>query len=153
MKVGLISDTHDFLDPAIPEYFSGADHILHAGDIGREAILGELEGIAPVTAVMGNTDNFSTATRMEVVTLGRRKFLVHHDVNPHALTEELKLRIARERPDVVVFGHTHRRFNKTIDDVLYVNPGYAGKPKLNTVRSVAILHCGEKELSVEFILL
>ena len=58
-----------------------------------------------------------------------------------------------ERPDVVVFGHTHKKFAETVDGVLFFNPGYAGKPKFGAERSVAILHCDEKGIRHEFILI
>ena len=149
MKIGVISDTHGFLDPKIPKLFAGVSHILHAGDIGTDAIIVELETIAPVTAVIGNTDSSPTFRLTEVVALAQRKFFVHHIVNPHALKENLQLQIARERPDAVVFGHTHKAFCETIGGVLYLNPGYAGKPKFGAERSVAILRC--QEMRVDFL--
>jgi putative phosphoesterase len=151
MKIGVISDTHGFLDPKVAEFFAGVGHILHAGDIGGDSIIVELEAIAPVTAVLGNTDSSPTFRITEVVALDQLKFLVHHIVNPHALKENLQLQVARERPDAVVFGHTHKAFCETIGGVLYLNPGYAGKPKFGAERTVAILHCDEKELRPEFL--
>ena len=151
MKIGVISDTHGFLDPRVPELFAGVSHILHAGDIGPDAIIVELETIAPVTAVIGNTDSSSTFRLTEAVTLGGRKFLVHHIVNPYALKEELQLRVARERPDVVVFGHTHKAFCETIGGELYFNPGSAGKPRFGRGRTAAILHCDGREIRPEFL--
>ena len=153
MKIGVISDTHGWLDPKVPELFAGVSHILHAGDIGADAIIVELETIAPVTAVIGNTDTSSAFRLTEAVTLAGRKFLVHHIVDPYALKEELQLRIARERPDVVVFGHTHKAYCETSNGVLFFNPGSAGKPKSGTDRSVAILHCEGKEIRPEFLTL
>jgi len=151
MKIGVISDTHGFLDPKIPRLFAGVEHILHAGDIGPDAIIAELEAVAPVTAVLGNTDASPNFRLTETVALAGRKFLVHHIVNPREPAGELRLRIARERPDAVVFGHTHKAFSETIDGVLYLNPGYAGKPKFGTERSVAILHCDGKGMRPEFL--
>jgi uncharacterized protein len=151
MKIGIISDTHGFLDPRIAQIFNGVEHILHAGDVGSHSLLLELETIAPVTAVLGNTDGGVDLNLTEVAALDGRKFLVHHIVNPHALTDELKVRIARERPDVVVFGHTHKPFNQIIGVVLFLNPGYAGKPKFGAERSVAILHCDDKEIRAEYL--
>jgi hypothetical protein len=151
MKIGVISDTHGWLDPKVSELFAGVSHILHAGDIGNDSIIVELETIAPVTAVLGNTDSSLTFRLTEVVTLAGRKFLVHHIVEPYAPKEQIRLRIARERPDVVVFGHTHKAFCETIDGVLFFNPGSAGKPKFGRGRTAAILHCGEKEIRPEFL--
>ena len=151
MKIGLISDTHGWLDPKVAEIFAGVSHILHAGDMGDDSIIVELRAIAPVTAVLGNTDSSPAFRITEVVALAQRKFLVHHIVNPHALKENLQFQFARERPDAVVFGHTHQAFCETIGGVLYLNPGYAGKPKHGAERTVAILHCGEKEIRPEFL--
>lgn len=151
MKIGVISDTHNFLDPKIVELFAGVEHILHAGDVGNLPIISELEAIAPVTAVYGNTDMGLPLKETEVVELDGWKFLIHHIVNPHALTDRLQERIARAQPDVVVFGHTHRAFCETISGVLYFNPGSAGKPKFGLGRTVAILHCDAKGTRQEFI--
>jgi putative phosphoesterase len=151
MKIGVISDTHGWLDPKVFELFTGVSHILHAGDIGPDSIIVELETIAPVTAVIGNTDSSPTFRPTEVVTLAGRKFLVHHIVNPYAMKEDLQLRVARERPDAVVFGHTHKAFCETIDGVLFFNPGSAGKPRFGRGRTAAILHCDEGEIRPEFL--
>ena len=153
MTIGVISDTHNFLDPKIHELFAGVDHILHAGDIGNTTVISELEEIAPVTAVYGNTDTGLPFRETEVIELGTRKFLIHHIVNPHALGDRVKERIARAQPHVVVFGHTHRTFCESIEGVLYFNPGSAGKPKFGLGRTVAVLHCDEKEIRHEFITL
>jgi len=151
MKIGVISDTHGFLDRKVLELFAGVGHILHAGDIGDAFTVFELQQIAPVTAVLGNTDGGIPFRETEVVMLAARKFLVHHIVNPHAPLDKLKQRMAREKPDAVVFGHTHRKFCETIGGILFFNPGYAGKPKFGAERSVAILHCDEKEMRAEFL--
>ena len=70
-----------------------------------------------------------------------------------ALTDKVRARIAREKPDAVVFGHTHKKFAETVNGILFFNPGYAGKPKFGTERSLAILHCDEKRIRHEFILI
>jgi uncharacterized protein len=151
MKIGVISDTHGFLDPRVFELFAGIEHILHAGDVGPHSLLVELGRIAPVTAVLGNTDSLSNLRLTEMVVLAGHKFLVHHILNPSVLKDELRLRIGRDRPHVVVFGHTHQRFHTKLDGVRYLNPGYAGKPKPGTERSVALLHCDNQELWHEFL--
>jgi putative phosphoesterase len=151
VKIGVISDSHNFLDPRIAEMFEGVEHILHAGDVGDTTIIAELEAIAPVTAVYGNTDMGLPLKETEVVELAGRKFLVHHIVNPFAPADRLKEHIARDRPDAVVFGHTHKKFCETVGGVLFFNPGYSGKPKHGAERSVAILHCNAKEIRAEFL--
>ena len=150
MLLGLISDTHDFLDPRIPSLFEGVEHILHGGDIGRASIILALERIAPVTAVLGNTDAGLDVRETKLVELGGRKFLLHHIVDVREPHESLQRRIERDAPDVVVFGHTHRPYDVTIGSTRYLNPGYAGKPRFNLPRSVALLHCGPEGVRVEF---
>lgn len=150
MKIGVISDTHDYLDPRVLKLFSGVDHILHGGDIGLPWIILQLEEIAPVTAVLGNNDVGLEYRETEMVELEKRKFLVHHIVDVRAPADAIRRRIIRENPDVVVFGHSHKQFCENIGGTLYFNPGYAGKPRFGQPRSVAILHCDAKGITAEF---
>jgi len=152
LRLGVISDTHNYLDPLIPQLFADVDHILHGGDIGMPAIIMALEQIAPVTAVAGNTDDPGFQyPPTSFVELGGRRFLVHHIVNPQSLAEPIRTRIARERPDVVVFGHTHKPFSESIGGTRFFNPGYAGKSRFGLERSVAILHCGDKGIRTAYL--
>jgi putative phosphoesterase len=151
LKIGVISDTHGYLDPRVEKIFAGVNHILHAGDIGFASIILELQFIAPVTAVLGNTDGDPGFRLTEVIALAEKKFLVHHIVDPWARSETLDKSIVKEQPDVVVFGHTHKQLAETVDGILYFNPGYAGKPRFGADRSVAILHLDEKSIRPEFI--
>jgi putative phosphoesterase len=150
MKIGVISDTHNHFDPQIPALFAGVEHILHAGDIGLPWIITELEQIAPVTAVLGNNDQGLSYKESELVKLGRRKFLVHHIVDVHRPSDAVKRQIIRERPDVVIFGHSHKPFNQVLEGTLYFNPGYAGKSRFGQARSVAIMDCGDDSIRPEF---
>jgi len=151
-RIGVISDTHNYFDPRLPQLFAGVDHILHGGDIGRPGIILALEQIAPVTAVSGNTDDPGFRYRVtEVVELAGRKVLVHHIVNPLSLADPIRARVAQERPDVVVFGHTHKPFCQTVGDTLFFNPGYAGQSRFGLERTAAILHCGDKGIRAEYL--
>jgi len=152
MKIAVVSDTHNYFDPRLPKLFAGADHILHGGDIGLPAILLQLEQIAPVTAVAGNTDDPGFAySQTKVVALAGRKFLLQHIVNPYALTDQLQARLARERPDVVIFGHTHKPFCETLNGTFFFNPGYAGKVRFGLQRSVALLLCDDGGIQSDLI--
>ena len=154
MTIGVISDTHNFLDPKVAELFVGIDHILHGGDVGMPGLLLELQLIAPVTAVIGNTDEAALRLReTEVIELDGKKFLVHHILNPRAPEDSVKPRIEREQPDVVVFGHSHKPFCERIGGTLYFNPGYAGKSRFRMQRSIALLHCNAKDVRPEYLTL
>jgi len=150
MKIGVISDTHNFFDPRIPAAFSGVEHILHAGDVGLPSIILELEKIAPVTAVVGNTDAGLTLKEIEVVELAGIKFLVHHIVDIHSPSAVLREAIRRHTPDVVVFGHTHKPFEQIIGKIHFFNPGYAGKSRFGMPRSLAVLDCENGAIKSHF---
>lgn len=151
-RLGLISDTHGFLDPQVPALFAGVQHILHAGDIGSPRIILALESLAPVTPVTGNTDYGLPYRETEVVTLFGRKLLVHHIVDPRRPSDLLQARLAREQPGVVVFGHTHEPYCEQIGTTLFVNPGSAGKARFGKPRTLAFLHWSDDdpELRVDF---
>lgn len=151
MRIGVISDTHNYLDPRIPELFTGVEHIVHAGDVGMANILSQLEEIAPVTAVFGNTDSMLPLKEIEVFELGRYKFLLQHIVDPRTPAVLLSDRVQREKPHVIVFGHTHKPFNKTVEGIWYFNPGYAGPMRFNLERSVALLHFQNGKIRPEFL--
>lgn len=141
-ELGVIADTHNFLDPKVRRLFAGVDHILHAGDIGQPSLIRELAQLAPVTFVAGNTDEPGFRFKLlETLEFQGRHFLLCHIVNPYSLSDSLRDRIARDRPDAIVFGHSHKPFCQTLDGILFFNPGYAGKPRFGLARSVAILRC------------
>jgi len=120
MRIGLISDTHGLLRPEALKFLRGADHIIHAGDIGAPEILEQLEELAPVTAVRGNNDTGRWARSIPLVAdlrLGGVDIHVVHDV---AELGPVKAR-------VVISGHSHRPSIKENDGVLHVNPGSAGR--------------------------
>ena len=151
MKIGVISDTHNFLDPQIPALFAGVEHILHTGDVGLPRILLDLGQIAPVTAVSGNTDDPGFRYReTEEVELAGRKFLVHHIVEPVSFAERLKSSAFKQAPDVVVFGHTHKPFHQQLGKTLFFNPGYAGKSRFGMERTIATLHYGRDEVRWQY---
>jgi uncharacterized protein len=151
VKIGVISDTHNYLDPQVAEIFFGVQHIVHGGDIGEPHILAELETIAPVTAVSGNTDNNPIYKPTAVVTLSGKKFLVHHIVTPGHFAQPIYQRIATEEPDVVVFGHTHKPFAEQVGKTLFFNPGYAGRQRFELRRSVALMQIDGAEIRHELI--
>lgn len=122
-KVGLISDTHGLLRPEALESLRGSDFIVHAGDIGDPGILEKLSGIAPVTAVRGNTDNGSWASTLpatEVLRVGAVFIYVIHNV------AELDVDPVAAGFHAVVAGHSHRPACTVREGVLFVNPGSAG---------------------------
>ncbi len=146
--LGLISDTHGLLRPEINKIFSGVDMILHAGDVGGENIISELEKIAPVIAVRGNMDAGGYAASLpeaEVVEIGRVSIYMLHDLY------RLDLDPASAGFKIVISGHTHTRLLKENNGVLYVNPGSAGPRRLNYPVSAALLKINGENTDTKFI--
>jgi putative phosphoesterase len=142
MRLGIISDTHGLLRPEVFDVFREVDHILHAGDIGSVELLTELETIAPVTAVYGNTDGFDLRSRLPSVVETRIEgldFVLTHGDQFGSPTAEL-LYQAYPHAEVLVFGHTHRPLLTTLDVVVTViNPGGAGQRRFNLRPTVGIM--------------
>jgi putative phosphoesterase len=138
MLVGLISDTHGLMRAEALAALHGVELILHAGDVGRQSVLCELEGIAPVRAVYGNVDDpmFGLPQRL-ALTLGGLRVHVSHG---HELGSPSPEKLAREyAADVIVFGHTHKPVIQTVGTTLIVNPGAAGPRRFSLQPSVALL--------------
>lgn len=150
---GLISDTHGLLRPEVFDRFEGVERILHAGDIGTTDILVELEAIAPVTAVYGNTDGFEIRARVperaELEIEGRRVVVVHGHLLGSPTPE--RLRAAEPEADIIVYGHTHKARVDRVDGVLVVNPGAAGPARFRLTPSVAILTLESDRAEVEIL--
>lgn len=122
-RIGVISDTHGLLRPEALEALRGSDQIIHAGDIGEPEILGELEKIAPVTAVRGNVDRGAWAEKLpvsNVLEIGGLSIYVLH------ILQELDLKPGAAGFAAVVYGHSHAPTQETKSGVLYFNPGSAG---------------------------
>ena len=152
MKIGVISDTHGYLDPAVFQLFAGVEHILHGGDVGPYSLIHQLEQIAPVTAVLGNTDSHELGLReVETVLLGGCSFFLRHIVEMGSLDTALLSHVRRAAARVVIFGHTHRPYQERQGGILFLNPGYAGRPRFQLQRSVALLRIEAESLEIEFL--
>jgi hypothetical protein len=142
MRLGIISDTHGLLRPEVFDAFEGVDHILHAGDLGPLELLTELEALAPVTAVYGNTDEGEVRAHLPAVAsieLDGFRIVVTHGHQFGSPTPEL-LNTAFPDAEILVFGHTHRPLLTLVDVVVTaINPGGAGPRRFDLPASVGIL--------------
>ena len=138
-RIGLISDTHGMLRPAVHDALAGVELILHAGDVEGDEILDELALIAPVDAVFGNCDSPGHPRLQQRIerTIGGIRVHVSHGHELGAPTPDRLL--ARYDADVIVFGHTHVPLIVHAGDRLVVNPGAAGPRRFKLEPSVAIL--------------
>jgi len=144
MRIGIISDTHGSLPPLVLKAFEGCEHIIHAGDIGGQHLLDDLEAVAPVTAVLGNCDYFGsylTADECASVTLDGTRFFIAHD--PADVDRALRgygdLRPGDPLPHLCVHGHTHIPRNEQKGAVLMLCPGSPCRPRAGSDPSILIL--------------
>jgi uncharacterized protein len=146
--VGLISDTHGLLRDEAVEAMRGSELIIHAGDVGKRAILEALREVAPVVVVRGNIDSDAWGKTLPATAVaeidGKLIYVLH---NIHDLDHDP----AAAGFHVVVSGHSHKpdRFEKA--GVLYVNPGSAGPRRFNFPISVAHLDFRAQPWKVGFI--
>jgi putative phosphoesterase len=149
--VGLISDTHGLLRPDVFDALAGVELILHAGDVGGDDILDELNAIAPTLAVYGNTDppGNPRLERELVRTIGEVSIHVSHG---HELGAPVPQKLLAAYPqDVLVYGHTHKQLVAEADGRLVVNPGAAGPRRFNLLPSVARLTIDGRGAKVELV--
>lgn len=143
MLIGVISDTHGLLRPEATAALAGAEHILHAGDVGDARILDELRRIAPVTAIRGNVDlrgECSLLPATEAVELGGKLFYLVHSVH------DLDIDPVAAQVDVVISGHSHKPLIERKKGVMYLNPGSAGPRRFSLPVSVALLTVSPSQL-------
>ena len=150
--IGLISDTHGLVRPEVFDALAGVSQIFHAGDVGPPEVLTELQAIAPVTAVYGNTDAPGRADlleRIDVVIGGLRIIVTHgHELgspNPNTLVK------AYPQAKVIVYGHTHKQLVVKAARLVVVNPGAAGAQRFKIQPSVAKLYIRAGQADVEII--
>ena len=148
MRVGLISDTHGLLRREALAALRGADHIIHAGDVGAPEVLAALRAVAPVTAVRGNNDRAAWAEALaetESLRLGEASVYVIHDLALLAIDPRAA------GVHAVVAGHSHKPSARVADGVLYVNPGSAGPRRFKLPISVGWLHVQGTRVRAELI--
>ena len=157
VRIGVISDTHGYLDPQVLDEFAGVDHIIHAGDIMDAATLGSLERIAPVTAVAGNMDDgkLGKLPREILVEIGGVRVVIGHKrkrlVKRLTLGKIEGLSPAAE-PGLIIFGHDHLPSVEWVEGVLYLDPGSASAPhEEDDDPTVAIVETGAAGLNVRFV--
>jgi len=151
MLIGLVSDTHGLVRPQLHTALAGVELILHAGDVGGDDVLDELELIAPVLAVYGNTDMPGDPRLAPAIdrTFAGVSVHVSHGHEVGSPTPEKLL--ARYPAQVVVYGHTHRQLVTHADGRLVVNPGAAGARRFNLQPSVGRLTLDGDRVSVEIV--
>ncbi len=138
MLIGILSDTHGLLRPTVLEALRGCDHLLHAGDVGDRDILRQLEDLAPLTAIGGNTDVGTDLAFLPTMTSGDLGGLRFHMVHRR---EDIPAAWS-PTSSLIVFGHSHRPELEWHGRCLWLNPGACGRRRFHlplTIAKVRIL--------------
>jgi hypothetical protein len=148
MTIGVVSDTHLSggnckLPAKLIKELKKCDLIIHAGDFVDACVLDIFCGISEVCGVRGNMDDGTIKSRLEtreILKINGKKICVMHGYgHPDKLTGVLKNEFASEKPDIIIFGHSHRPANEYIDGVLFFNPGSVTDTVYAPYRSYGII--------------
>jgi len=141
-KIGLISDTHSYLDDAVFEYFKSCDEVWHAGDFGNIQVADALAAFKPFKGVYGNIDGKDI--RIQYPENLRFKceevdvWMTHIGGYPGRYSAAIKSEIIRNPPQLFICGHSHIlkvQYDKKLQ-CLHLNPGAAGKQGWHKVRTL-----------------
>ena len=153
MKIGLLSDTHGYLDKKIFNHFAECDEIWHAGDIGSTGLADELEKFKPLRAVFGNIDDRELQLRfpedLHFTCEGLRIWITHIGGTPPHYNKRVKKMLAMDTPDIFICGHSHMLLIKkdpAHGDMLFLNPGAAGNQGFHYQKTLLRLEIIGKEI-------
>jgi len=141
-RIGLISDTHGFLDEAILGHLASCDEIWHAGDIGDTSVSDRLSALRPLRAVHGNIDGQAVRERfpekLHWTCEGMPVLMMHIGGQSGRYSRDALAELRKTRPRLFITGHSH--ILKVARDAalgcLHVNPGAAGLQGWHKVRTL-----------------
>lgn len=153
MKIGVMSDTHGWIDPAVFEHFAGVDEIWHAGDAGTMEVISRLEAFRPLRAVWGNIDSAevrrATAEYLFFRAGTKNVLLIHIGGYPGHYSPRATELIRSLRPDIFVCGHSHitRVIYDQPNGMLCINPGAAGRTGIHRVMTLLRFRIEDDKIS------
>lgn len=143
MKIGLLSDTHSYLDPKVVEHFGKCDEIWHAGDIGESAVIEQLNEVKPVRAVHGNIDSKDIQAAWPKDLLmdieGLRVVMTHIGGTPPRYSPHARELFGSAPPHIFICGHSHvLRIGRdaALGNMLFINPGAAGNHGFHIMKTI-----------------
>lgn len=143
VKIGLISDTHGYLDPKVFDIFKDVDEIWHAGDIGSLDVSEALKQFKPFYAVYGNIDDknirIEFPLNLELQREGLKILITHIGGYPGVYEPKARRKIEEVMPDIFICGHSHiLRVGKDpkYNNMLAMNPGAAGVQGFHKIKTV-----------------
>lgn len=151
-RIGLLSDTHGFLDPKIFELFDECDEIWHAGDFGP-AVSEPLSKFKPLRGVHGNIDDTTIRKthpeHQRFFCEGVDVWMTHIGGYPDRYDRRVRDEIYRNPPDLFISGHSHIlkvMRDLKLNNMLHFNPGAAGRIGLQLVRTVLLFSVEDNQV-------
>lgn len=142
-SIGVISDTHGYLDERVFDHFANCDEIWHAGDIGSTEIVSQLQAFKPTRIVFGNIDTPQVRTltheNLHFEVEGFRVWITHIGGAPPRYNPQVMPTLKSNTPDIFVCGHSHILRvirDKSLNNMLYINPGAAGREGFHKFRTL-----------------
>lgn len=150
--IGLISDTHGFVDPKVYEFFKNVDEIWHAGDFGNLETADQFSSFKPLRGVFGNIDDHKVRSvfnqHCKFTCEGVKVWITHIGGYPGRYERYVKPAIYNDSPDLFISGHSH--ILKVIYDkklgFLHMNPGAAGNSGFHKVKTLLRFVIDGKEI-------
>ena len=142
IRIGLMSDTHGFLDEEMLQLFSDCDEIWHAGDLGENEVAGRLAAFRPLRAVYGNIDGLEIRQRfpedLHFVCEGLKVWMTHIGGYPGKYVPRVRRLLEATRPDLFICGHSHilKILPDPHLDLLHINPGACGHEGFHLMRTM-----------------
>lgn len=143
IRIGVISDTHGYLDPRVLEYFQECHEIWHLGDFGNMKVAEGLMAIKPLKGVYGNIDDLSIRTMFPLEQRfrcgGLDILITHIGGSPGNYPPGIKRKLTESPPDIFLCGHSHLlkvMADKRMENMLYINPGAAGMQGFHKMRTI-----------------
>ncbi len=142
VQIGLLSDTHSYLDDAVFRHFESCDEIWHAGDFGNLQVAESLANFKPLRGVYGNIDGKKIRTdypeHLKFTIAGMKVWMTHIGGYPGKYPAKIREELHLNSPDLFICGHSHIlkvMFDKEFS-CLHLNPGAAGKAGWHKVRTL-----------------
>ena len=140
-RIGLLSDTHGYIDQKMLDFFNPVDEIWHAGDIGSMNIIENLRTIKPLRAVHGNIDDSSIRNgfpeKLFFTIEQSNVFMTHIGGYPGKYSPGILTELKEKSPNLFICGHSHIlkvQYDQNLK-LMHLNPGAAGKQGLHQVRT------------------
>lgn len=151
-RIGIISDTHGYLDEAVFQHFKDCDEIWHAGDFGNDTLAEQLRRFKPLRGVHGNIDGQDIRSvypeLLQWVCEDIKVMMLHIGGYPPKYNNRTKPLILSAKPQLFISGHSHIlkiMFDNT-QQCLHINPGAAGKQGWHKVRTLVKLDIDGKDM-------